>query len=419
MRDDDQFDKNVGNNQKSSIKGSVKNLMLPTSIFEELGFTYLGPIDGHDIHSLIEVMEAAKHVEGPVLVHVITKKGKGYVPAEESPNKFHGTGPFEVATGKKITNPEAPITYTEVFGKTVIELAKEDENIVAITAAMPDGTGLTPFSKEFPKRFFDVGIAEQHAVTAAAGMAAVGLNPVVAIYSTFMQRAYDSVMHDICMQNLHVNLCLDRAGLVGDDGFTHHGVFDYAYLRSMPNMTLMAPKDEDELRHMLKTAVEMNSPVAVRYPRGSGVGVALSDEMQVLPIGKAEVLREGSDVCLWAIGTMVESATKLADMLAEQGISAGVVNMRFAKPLDKELLLAHAKEYKKLVTLEEGVLQGGVGSAVLEVLNEAKLLGDCKVLNFGIPDEFVLHGDKQRLFQDIGLDVETMAGKITAFVKGE
>ena len=401
------------------IKGSVKNLMLPTSIFEELGFTYLGPIDGHDIHSLIEVMEAAKHVEGPVLVHVITKKGKGYVPAEESPNKFHGTGPFEVATGKKITNPEAPITYTEVFGKAVIELAKEDENIVAITAAMPDGTGLTPFSKEFPKRFFDVGIAEQHAVTAAAGMAAVGLNPVVAIYSTFMQRAYDSVLHDICMQNLHVNLCLDRAGLVGDDGFTHHGVFDYAYLRSMPNMTVMAPKDEDELRHMLKTAVEMNSPAAVRYPRGSGVGVALSDEMQVLPIGKAEVLREGSDVCLWAIGTMVESATKLADMLTEQGISAGVVNMRFAKPLDKELLLAHAKEYKKLVTLEEGVLQGGVGSAVLEVLNEAKLLGDCKVLNFGIPDEFVLHGDKQRLFQDIGLDVETMAGKITAFVKGE
>ena len=401
------------------IKGSVKNLMLPTCIFEELGFTYLGPIDGHDIHSLIEVLEAAKNLDEPVLIHVITKKGKGYAPAEESPNKFHGTGPFEVETGKKIANPNAPITYTEVFGNTVIELAKEDENIVAITAAMPDGTGLTPFSKEFPKRFFDVGIAEQHAVTAAAGMAAAGLNPVVAIYSTFMQRAYDSVMHDICMQNLHVSLCLDRAGLVGDDGFTHHGVFDYAYLRSMPNMTVMAPKDEDELRHMLKTAVGMNGPVAVRYPRGSGVGVELSDSLEALPIGKAEVLREGSDVCLWAIGTMVESAEKLAEMLAEQGIKAGVVNIRFAKPIDKELLLAHAEKYKKIVTLEEGCLKGGVGSAVLEALNDALLLGTCKVLNFGIPDEFILHGDKQRLFQDIGLDVETMAGKITAFVKGE
>ena len=401
------------------IKGSVKNLMLPTCIFEELGFTYLGPIDGHDIHSLIEVMEAAKSMNEPVLVHVITKKGKGYAPAEESPNKFHGTGPFEVETGKKIANPNAPITYTEVFGNTVIELAKEDENIVAITAAMPDGTGLTPFSKEFPKRFFDVGIAEQHAVTAAAGMAAAGLNPVVAIYSTFMQRAYDSVMHDICMQNLHVSLCLDRAGLVGDDGFTHHGVFDYAYLRSMPNMTVMAPKDEDELRHMLKTAVGMNGPVAVRYPRGSGVGVELSDSLEALPIGKAEVLREGSDVCLWAIGTMVESAEKLTEKLAEQGINAGVVNMRFAKPIDKELLLAHAEKYKMIVTLEEGCLKGGVGSAVLEALNDAQLLGACKVLNFGIPDEFILHGDKQRLFQDIGLDVETMASKITAFVKGE
>ncbi len=401
------------------IKGSVKNLMLPTCIFEELGFTYLGPIDGHDIHSLIEVLEAAKNLDEPVLIHVITKKGKGYAPAEESPNKFHGTGPFEVATGKKIANPNAPITYTEVFGNTVIELAKEDVNIVAITAAMPDGTGLTPFSKEFPKRFFDVGIAEQHAVTAAAGMAAAGLNPVVAIYSTFMQRAYDSVMHDICMQNLHVSLCLDRAGLVGDDGFTHHGVFDYAYLRSMPNMTVMAPKDEDELRHMLKTAVGMNGPVAVRYPRGSGVGVALSDSLNTLSIGKAEVLRVGTDVSLWAIGTMVESAMKLAEKLAEQGINAGVVNMRFAKPIDKELLLAHAEKYKNIVTLEEGCLRGGVGSAVLEALNEARLLGTCKVLNFGIPDEFILHGDKQRLFQDIGLDVETMAGKVTAFVKGE
>lgn len=401
------------------LKGSVKYLMVPTSIFEELGFTYLGPIDGHDLHSLVEVLEAAKHIDGPVLVHVLTKKGKGYEPAETSPNKFHGTGPFDVATGKKITDPNAPITYTEVFGKTLMELAEADQKIVGITAAMPDGTGLSPFADAYPDRFFDVGIAEQHAVTAAAGMAAAGLNPVVAIYSTFMQRAYDSVLHDICMQNLHVNLCLDRAGLVGDDGFTHHGVFDYAYLRSMPNMTVMAPKDENELRHMLKTAVEMNSPVAVRYPRGSGVGVSLDDELQPLEIGKAEVIREGEDLCIWVIGSMVASAEQAADALAKQGIKAGVVNMRFAKPLDEALLLAHAAKYKKLVTLEEGVLQGGVGSAVLEVLNNASKLHECDVLTLGIPDEFVLHGDKQHLFYDIGLDIEAIVRKTVAFVKGE
>jgi 1-deoxy-D-xylulose-5-phosphate synthase len=284
---------------------------------------------------------------------------------------------------------------------------------------MPGGTGLLPYKKLYPKRLFDVGIAEEHAMSMAGGLAKQGAIPVIALYSTFLQRSYDMILQDICMQNLHVSLCLDRAGLVGDDGFTHHGVFDYAYLRSMPNMTVMAPKDEDELRHMLKTAVGMNGPVAVRYPRGSGVGVALSDSLNTLPIGKAEVLREGSDVSLWAIGTMVDSAMKLAEKLAEQGINAGVVNMRFAKPIDKELLLAHAEKYKNIVTLEEGCLRGGVGSAVLEALNEACLLGTCKVLNFGIPDEFILHGDKQRLFQDIGLDVETMAGKVTAFVKGE
>ncbi len=401
------------------IKGSVKYLMVPTSIFEELGFTYLGPIDGHDLNSLIEVLETARHIDGPVVVHVLTKKGKGYEPAETSPNKFHGTGPFEIETGKKVENPNAPISYTEVFGKTLIELADADKNIVAITAAMPDGTGLSPFAATHPDRFFDVGIAEQHAVTAAAGMAAAGLNPVVAVYSTFMQRAYDSVLHDICMQNLHVNLCLDRAGLVGDDGFTHHGVFDYAYLRSMPNMTVMAPKDEDELRHMLKTAVDMTTPVAVRYPRGSGLGVNMEAPLHTLEVGKAEVLREGEDVCLWAIGSMVDSAVKVAEELAKRGITAGVVNMRFAKPLDEALLLEHARKYKKLVTLEEGVLQGGVGSAVLEVLNNAKLLTECKVLTLGIPDEFVLHGDKARLLRDLELDVEAIVKKTVALVKGE
>ena len=401
------------------LKGSVKYLMVPTSIFEELGFTYLGPVDGHDIHGLIEVLQAAKKIDGPVMVHVLTKKGKGYKPAEESPNKFHGTGPFEIASGKKITNPAAPISYTEVFGKTITELADSDKKIVGLTAAMPDGTGLNIFAQAHPDRFFDVGIAEQHAVTAAAGMAAAGMKPVTAIYSTFMQRAYDSILHDICMQKLHVTMCLDRAGLVGDDGYTHHGVFDYAYLRSIPNMTIMAPKDENELRHMLKTALSFNGPISVRYPRGSGVGVDITEPMHELPIGKAEVLREGKELCFWAIGSMVQSAVQAADKLKEQGIDAGVVNMRFAKPLDKELLIEHAKRYGKIVTLEEGVLAGGVGSEVLEILDDAGLLQQCAVLRLGIPDEFVTHGDKKLLFRDLGLDTDAIVQKAAEFVKGE
>lgn len=399
------------------LKGSVKYLMVPSSIFEELGYTYLGPIDGHALNALQDVFHAAKKIDGPVLVHVLTKKGKGYAPAEESPNKFHGTGPYELETGKKIANPNAPITYTEVFGNTLTDMAKEDKKIVGITAAMPDGTGLSTFAKAHPDRFFDVGIAEQHAVTAAAGMAAAGLKPVAAIYSTFMQRAYDSVLHDICMQNLHVTMCLDRAGLVGDDGFTHHGVFDYAYLRSMPKMTIMAPKDENELRHMLKTALDFNGPISVRYPRGSGLGVDISGPMEDLPIGKAEVLKEGFDLCFWAIGSMVKPALDAAELLAKEGISAGVVNMRFAKPLDTELLKAHAQRYGKIITLEEGVLAGGVGSAVLEYLNQEELLDKCRVLTLGIPDEFILHGDKALLFKDIGLDTPAIAAKAADFVR--
>jgi len=401
------------------LKGSVKYLMVPTSIFEELGFTYLGPVDGHDLEGLLDVLQAAKKIDGPVMVHVLTKKGKGYKPAEESPNKFHGTGPFDIATGKKITNPNAPVSYTEVFGKTLSKLADTDDKIVGITAAMPDGTGLNIFAEAHKDHFFDVGIAEQHAVTAAAGMAAAGMKPVAAIYSTFMQRAYDSIMHDICMQKLHVTLCLDRAGLVGDDGYTHHGVFDYAYLRSIPNMTIMAPKDENELQHMLKTALDFDGPVSVRYPRGSGVGVALDTQWQDLPIGKAEVLRTGKDVCFWAIGSMVQTALDAAELLEAQGISAGVVNMRFAKPLDVELLREHAQSYGKIITLEEGVLAGGVGSAILEELNENKLLEQCEVRCLGIPDEFVMHGDKKLLFRDLGLDTPTIAAKAAAFVKGE
>lgn len=402
------------------VKGSVKYLMVPTSVFEELGFTYLGPIDGHDINAVIEILQAAKRVDGPVLVHVLTKKGKGYSPAETQPNKFHGTGPFDIETGKKITSATAPITYTEVFGRTLSELANTDKTIVGITAAMPDGTGMNYFAENHKDRFVDVGIAEQHAVTAAAGMAAAGMKPVVAIYSTFMQRAYDSIVHDICMQNLHVTLCLDRAGLVGDDGYTHHGVFDYAYLRNLPHMTVMAPRDEAELRSMLKTALTFDGPIALRYPRGSGLGVDISEslqELKELPIGKAEVLREGTDACLWAIGTMVDTALEVAELLAGEGIEVGVVNMRFAKPLDTKLLLEHAKRYAKLITLEEGVLAGGVGSSVLEVLCEQRRLAECKVLTLGIPDEFVVHGTKQQLFRDLGLNQEAVAEKVKEFIK--
>ena len=399
------------------VKGSVKYLLVPGSVFEHLGFKYYGPVDGHDLEHLVEVLEVAKATPGPVIIHVITKKGKGYEPAEKSPNKFHGTGPFDIATGKKITKPGAPVTYTEVFGKTLVDIAKDDKKIVAITAAMPDGTGLNYFADAYPDRFFDVGIAEQHAVTAAAGMAAAGLHPVVAVYSTFMQRAFDSVLHDICMQNLPVVLGLDRAGLVGDDGYTHHGVFDYSYLRLMPQMTIMAPKDENELRHMLATAINFNGPIALRYPRGSGLGVDITEPLHTLPIGKAEEIKTGSDVCLWAAGSMVEEAVKAAEALAEQGISAGVVNMRFVKPLDTELLVKTALQCKNIVTLEEGTVEGGAGSAVLEELNDNGLVGKVKVLNLGIPDKYIPHGDKKLLLRDIGLDHDSIVKRIAEFLK--
>ena len=399
------------------VKGSVKYLLVPGSVFEHLGFKYYGPVDGHDLEHLVEVLEVAKATPGPVIIHIITKKGKGYEPAEKSPNKFHGTGPFDIATGKKITKPGAPVTYTEVFGKTLVDIAKDDKKIVAITAAMPDGTGLNYFADAYPDRFFDVGIAEQHAVTAAAGMAAAGLHPVVAVYSTFMQRAFDSVLHDICMQNLPVVLGLDRAGLVGDDGYTHHGVFDYSYLRLMPQMTIMAPKDENELRHMLATAVNFNGPIALRYPRGSGLGVEITEPLHTLPIGKAEEIKTGSDVCLWAVGSMVDEAVKAAEALAEQGISAGVVNMRFVKPLDTELLVKTALQCKNIVTLEEGTVEGGAGSAVLEELNDNGLVGKVKVLNLGIPDKYIPHGDKKLLLRDIGLDHDSIVKRIAEFLK--
>ena len=400
------------------VKGGVKYLVAPESMFEHLGIKYFGPVDGHNIEALLPMLTAAKREEGPVLIHVITKKGKGYTPAEERANEFHGTGPFDVATCNKITKPGTPPSYTSVFGKTLVELAEKDRAIVAITAAMPDGTGTNQFAKRFPERFFDVGIAEQHAVTFAAGLATEGIKPVVAIYSTFMQRAYDQVVHDICMQNLPVKLCMDRGGLVGDDGYTHHGVFDYAYLIPLPNMTVMAPKDENELRHMLLTAMEYNDgPISLRYPRGSGVGVDISEPMHTLPIGKAEIIKEGTDLTIWAIGSMVAEAKKTAALLQEKGISAGVVNMRFAKPLDEELLLADATRTHHIVIMEEGVVKGGVGEAIMETLNDHGLLQATAVLPFGIPDQFVSQGDKKLLMRDIGLAPDQMAEKISQWIK--
>jgi len=400
------------------VKTGVKYLVNPESMFEHLGIKYFGPVDGHNIEALIPMLTAAKKEDGPVLLHVITKKGKGYAPAEESPNKFHGTGPFDIATGKKITKPGAPPSYTDVFGKTLVELAEKDKRIVAITAAMPDGTGVTGFAQRFPDRFFDVGIAEQHAVTFAAGLATQGIKAVAAIYSTFMQRAYDQVLHDVCMQKLPVKLCMDRAGLVGDDGYTHHGVFDYAYLLPMPHMVIMAPKDENELRHMLATAMEYDDgPISLRYPRGSGLGVDCSEALHTLPIGRAERIRTGTDVSLWAIGSMVSEAEKTAELLQEKGVSAGVVNMRFAKPLDTEMLFQDARDTHCIVTMEEGAVIGGVGEALVQALNNHGLLDKTLVLNFGIPDEFISQGDRKLLLRDIGLTPELMADRILDWMK--
>ena len=400
------------------VKTGVKYLVNPESMFEHLGIKYFGPVDGHNIEALIPMLTAAKKEDGPVLLHVITKKGKGYAPAEESPNKFHGTGPFDIATGKKITKPGAPPSYTDVFGKTLVELAEKDKRIVAITAAMPDGTGVTGFAQRFPDRFFDVGIAEQHAVTFAAGLATQGIKAVAAIYSTFMQRAYDQVLHDVCMQKLPVKLCMDRAGLVGDDGYTHHGVFDYAYLLPMPHMVIMAPKDENELRHMLATAMEYDDgPISLRYPRGSGLGVDCSEALHTLPIGRAERIRTGTDVALWAIGSMVSEAEKTAELLQEKGVSAGVVNMRFAKPLDTEMLFQDARDTHCIVTMEEGAVIGGVGEALVQALNNHGLLDKTLVLNFGIPDEFISQGDRKLLLRDIGLTPELMADRILDWMK--
>lgn len=391
------------------LKNSFKYFFVPGMLFEDFGFKYLGPVDGHDLPALIETFEKAKTLNEPVFIHVLTTKGKGYKPAEQRPNAFHGTGPFDIPTGKKKSNPDAPASYTKVFSDALVELAEKDRKVVAITAAMPEGTGLDVFGKFYPDRFFDVGIAEQHAVTMGAGLAANGYHPVVALYSTFAQRAFDQLLHDVCMQDLPFTLCLDRAGLVGDDGMTHHGVYDLSYLRLMPKLVMMVPRDENELRHMLKTSLEYPGPSSLRYPRGSGLGVPLDKEIHALPIGKSERLQKGTDVDLWAVGTMVDTARKAARLLERQGISAGVVDARFVKPLDEEALVVAGQQVKCIVTLEENALIGGFGEGVLEALNRHGALRHCRVLNLGIPDKFVLHGKRELLLRDLKLDPEGVA----------
>ncbi|MGE0919083.1 1-deoxy-D-xylulose-5-phosphate synthase [Trichlorobacter lovleyi] len=395
-------------------ENSLKGFLTPGALFEALGFDYIGPIDGHDLPGLIEVFNNAREFDGPLLLHVMTTKGKGYRPAEETPDKFHGVGAFDLSTGKAPAK-SSTISYTEVFGRTLVDLAKEDPKVVAITAAMPDGTGLNFFSDALPDRFFDVGIAEQHGICFAAGLAADGFKPVAAIYSSFMQRAYDQVFHDVCLQNLPVVIAMDRAGLVGDDGPTHHGVFDLSFMRHLPGLTFMAPKDENELRHMLKTALELKAPVALRYPRGAGYGVPLDKKMECLPIGKGELLREGTDLTIVAIGSTVMPAVKAAEQLAEQGISAGVVNARFIKPLDADLILCQARATGRIVTVEENVLQGGFGSAVLELLQDNNM-AQVKVKRLGIPDQYIEQGTQAQLRKDVGIDAEGIAAAVAAFI---
>ncbi len=390
---------NLISSDAKDIASKIEGALKPGTLFEEFGFRYFGPLDGNDLGALVPVLTGIRDLSGPILLHLVTEKGRGYPPAVADPVGFYSvSGPFDLKTGKT-TKPKPPIaTYTGVFSRTLIELAKQDSRIVGVTAAMPGGTGLDKFADAFPSRCFDIGLAEQCAVTFAAGLATQGMRPVTAIYSTFLQRSYDQVLHDVCIQNLPVIFAIDRAGLVGADGPTHHGVFDLAYLRSMPNMVVMAPKDEDELQHMVKTAlVYENGPIAFRYPRGNGVGVKMAEKPKALPIGKAEIVREGDDVLVIAIGNRVQPALESAQTLADSGISASVINARFVKPLDTALILPLAQRIGKVITVEDGVLMGGFGSAVLEAL-AADGITDVQVTTLGIPDEFIAHGDTSQLY---------------------
>lgn len=389
------------------VKGSIKYMIMPGALFEELGFKYIGPIDGHDISEIIRVLTAAKSIKGPILIHAYTQKGKGYTYAEESPHLFHGIAPFEIETGE--LKSSGGKSFTEIFRDELVSLASKNENIAAVSAAMPIGTGLDLFGSNFPNRFFDVGIAEQHAVTMAAGLAMEGIIPVVAIYSTFLQRAYDQILHDVALQNLHVVFAIDRAGIVGEDGETHQGIYDLSFLRHIPNITILAPSDYKELTEMLHYAVlEHNGPIAIRYPRGRGVD-QISDHTS-LEYSKGEILKEGTDLTIAAIGSMVQEALKVAERLSEKGISARVINARFVKPLDEELLLNSAKNIKLFCTMEENVILGGFGSSVLELFSKTGI--NIKTKMFGIPDEPIVHGSRSELLKKYKIDCESIAEEI-------
>jgi len=394
---------------------AIKGAFIPGRLFEDLGFRYVGPIDGHDLEGLIETFEPLKGEDKrPTLVHVVTTKGKGYKVAEEKAEIWHGASPFDVKTGifhKKSSTPN----YTSIFADALIELAKEDEKIIGITAAMPSGTGISKFGKAFPDRTFDVGMAEQHAVDFAGGLALEGFRPVTAIYSTFLQRAYDQVVHDICLMDIPVTFAMDRAGIVGEDGATHQGLYDIAYLRTLPNIVIMAPKDENEMRHMLKTSVYHDGPAAIRYPRGSGLGVPIDPEMKELEIGKGEVIRDGQDIVIVAYGHMVNPAEITAQRLEELGISTAVINARFVKPMDEELILKFARSTRCMVTLEEHSIQGGFGSAVLECLHKHIVDQALAVKCIGVEDLVVEHGAPALVKKELNLDLDGIYNTIHEF----
>jgi 1-deoxy-D-xylulose-5-phosphate synthase len=401
----------------SRIEGGIKAVITPGMLFEALGFRYFGPVNGHNVHQLVKLLEQIKMLKGPILVHAITQKGKGYKPAEGHIQRLHASTPFDKVTGLAINKGGSAPSYTSIFGDALVQIVKENPKVVGITGAMPDGTGLDKLQNAFPENYFDVGIAEEHAVTFAAGLATQGITPVVAVYSTFLQRAFDQIMHDVALQKLHVVFVLDRAGLVGADGPTHHGAFDLTYLRMIPGMIVMAPKDEAELRNMLYTAVKIKKPIALRYPRGNALGVELSENFTQLEIGKSEELRTGSDVALLALGSMVEYSLKAATQLEEDGINCTVINMRFAKPIDTSKLDEIAAHFSKIVTLEENSLAGGFGSAVVEYFSDMNYKND--ILRIGLPDKFIDHGTQAELHKLLGIDPDGICERVKYFFENK
>ncbi|MBQ6968400.1 MAG: 1-deoxy-D-xylulose-5-phosphate synthase [Lachnospiraceae bacterium] len=399
-------------------KNSIKQLFVPGMFFEDLGITYLGPIDGHDVNNMVKTIKEAKKINHAVLIHVCTKKGRGYAPAERHPARFHGTEPFDIETGLPLKNKEKP-AWTDIFSTVILKAAGRNDRVCAITAAMPDGVGLKRFMHLYPDRFFDVGIAEEHAVTYAAGLAAGGMIPVVAIYSSFLQRAYDQILHDVCIQNLHVIFCIDRAGIVGADGETHQGIFDLSYLSSIPNMHIMAPKNKWELSDMIKFAIAFDGPIAIRYPRGTACD-KFEDFRQKIELAKSEKIYDGNDVALFAVGSMVETAAKVREILSEKNISCSLINARFVKPIDEELVLSESRRVKVIVTLEENVLSGGFGEKVLNFLNQKtdvfSFEGN-KIMNVSIPDKYVEHGNPEILKKEIGIDANSVAERIERMLR--